>query len=104
MTKEERFSLLAECGCIICGSPTAIHHLRVDRKNRPLGASVKNTWDMTIPLCPIHHQHGDGSAYYKGEYGFHKSPKSFVRKYGSELELLEKTEKKIKELKDNRIF
>lgn len=103
MTKKQRFSLLPEMGCIICGSPACIHHLRVTLEGRPLGMSVRNTYDMTIPLCQIHHVDGDGTPKFKGAIGYHKRPQQFQDKYGTELELLEKTNRKIKKLLDNRI-
>ena len=92
MTKEERILFLRACsvkkrreyygkvagiGCLICGNNTDIHHcygnqFPAKREHRPV-----------IPLCHKHHQ-GDG--------GIHDGKESFENYYGTQDELLLKTE------------
>ena len=80
MNKHDRLYLakLAGLGCILCGSPACIHHLRSG-----MGMGQRNTHDRAIPLCHFHHQ---------GKEGIHTlGTKTWQKKYGTELELLEKT-------------
>jgi hypothetical protein len=98
MTQAEiRFSKLSEIGCIICRlklkvfTPTCIHHLRTDEFGKKLGKSQRSPYYRTIPLCPIHHQIGDGTEKYKGEIAYHKSPNKFEEQYWTENYLLEVT-------------
>jgi len=80
MTNSEREHLarVAEMGCIICGSPAEIHHVRAG-----MGMGQRNDHFNVIPLCPNHHRNGG--------YGvaFHAGKKGFEAKYGTEAELLE---------------
>lgn len=77
----KRGDKLRELGCIIClnvmgvHTPPAIHHID--------GQTKKGCHDLTIPLCPNHHQikansnevapwvslHGDGRAAFESAYG-----------------------------------
>ena len=67
-------------GCVVCrreghGFVEAnIHHLRTG-----MGMSQRNK--LYIPLCWNHHQHP--------KHGIHGGTKSWQKKYGTELELLE---------------
>src|ERR1700730_6521746 len=45
----------------------------------------------TIPLCPIHHQYGDGSERFEGHIALHRGLESFEKRYGTEQELLAQT-------------
>ena len=84
---------LRDLGCIVCllhygeETPPAIHHID--------GQTKKNCHQLTIPLCPNHHQikynssqprwisrHGDGRA-------------SFEEAYGTEQYLLDETNRLI---------
>jgi len=64
---------VAELGCLICGSPANVHHIRTER--------IKNDF-LTIPLCREHHQ---------GDFSIHMSKEQFTNIYGSELHLLAET-------------
>lgn len=83
----ERADKMRELGCIVCYhylnvfTPTAIHHID--------GQTKEGCHQLTIPLCPNHHQiksnvqqwcsrHGDGRA-------------AFEEAYDSEQNLLELT-------------
>lgn len=75
-TKEESYHLnwVASQGCMICGCRPNVHHIREhgERKDH----------FKTIPLCYLHHQ---------GELGIHTLGKyEWRKKYGHELEMLEK--------------
>ena len=76
-------SKIAYFGCVVCqkhydvpdAPPCNVHHIR-----QGMGAGQKNSHYMVLPLCHHHHQ---------GEDGFHKYPKTWQEKYGTEKELLE---------------
>lgn len=81
-TKAERewMARVADFGCVACRkdghqSPASVHH--IVQGNRRLGHL------FTIPLCYAHHQ-GDG----RQAPSVHFSKRTFVARYGSELELL----------------
>jgi len=78
--------IVAELGCIICGSPASLHHPRFC-----VGMSQReNDW-LVIPLCQYHHQGGPfGQAIHNGK-------NTFELNYGSEAKLLALTIKKIME-------
>lgn len=78
--EREWMARAAEYGCMACKqdgrhSPASVHH--ITQGYRRLGHL------FTIPLCPEHHQ-GDG----KAVPSVHGAKRSFVARYGSELELL----------------
>ena len=81
-TKAERewMSRIAELGCVACKqdghqSPASVHH--IVQGNRRMGHL------FTLPLCYPHHQ-GDG----REVPSVHNQKRTFVQRYGSELELL----------------
>ena len=85
MTKEERDYLgkLATMGCYCCRtegneSPALIHHIREGMGMGQRAAHIGGT----IPLCYAHHQSGEN-----GALAFHRSPKLWREKYGSEKEI-----------------
>lgn len=85
--RNERFSLLAELGCIICGQPAQIHHL-IGVKYRGMGQKADN--EYTIPLCASCHT---------GKNGIHQiGKKTWEARYGTQEELLIKTNKKLENL------
>lgn len=78
--EREWMARAADSGCIAClqdgiHSPASIHH--IIQGNRRMGHL------FTIPLCPLHHQ-GDG----REAPSVHFTKRTFVARYGSELELL----------------
>ena len=78
-TKAERdhMAKVADLGCIICGAPAEIHHIK-------FGMNHRCHYD-TIPLCENHHRHGGfGECIENGK-------RTFEAKYGTERELLERT-------------
>ena len=81
-TKIERewMARIADHGCVACkqdghDSPASVHH--IVQGNRRLGHL------HTIPLCFLHHLGGGLSV-----PSVHMAKRCFVRRYGSELELL----------------
>jgi len=76
---------VAALGCLICGSPAQIHHPRFGQ-----GLSQRAPNWLAIPLCPEHHQ---GNA--EGDISVHGSPEQFKNFYGSELDLLADTIKRM---------
>lgn len=89
MTKAEKEHLnrVAELGCIIDRMPAEIHHIRSG-----MGMAQRNSNFNVIPLCPNHHRNGG--------YGvaIHAGIKAFEAKFGTESELLEKTNELLKGL------
>lgn len=93
MKKAEREHLnkVADLCCIVCinqgvaDSPAQIHHIRTGQ-----GMSQRSSHYETIPLCPVHHQHGG--------YGvaIHAGQKTWESLYGTELELLKQVKKLLK--------
>jgi hypothetical protein len=86
MTKAEREHLekVAAMGCLVCSRPAEIHHIRTG-----LGMSQRASNYEVLPLCPYHHRQGGfGEAIHAGQ-------KEFESKYGSEVELLNKINRRI---------
>lgn len=67
---------VASIGCIICGAPAQIHHIRTELNSKS---------DLLIlPLCPYHHTDGpSGDAIHNGKFEFRCL-------YGTEFSLLAK--------------
>lgn len=93
---KERFEKLKQIGCVACSkkglfSEPIIHHIR---KHTGLGLRPPHT--DTIPLCPQHHNMGNDSV--------HLNKKKFEELFGSELQLLDEANEKIKQLEKEDIF
>jgi len=93
---KRRFSHLRELGCIACSkfgkfTEPVIHHIR-----KHTGMSLRPDHQDTIPLCPQHHNMGNES--------IHLNKKLFEEKFGTEKQLLIKTNMKINELERNYLF
>lgn len=84
-------SRVADLGCIACynmgypGGPAQIHHIRYG-----CGAGQRASHYRVLPLCFNHH-----SA--QGVDGFHKHPKTWQLKHGTEEELLAQVKEMIGE-------
>lgn len=74
--QRERWSELAERGCVICGAyDTEIHHATT-------GGGGRKDHDKVLPLCYDHH---------RGSHGIHTlGRKAWAKLYGTEQELLDK--------------
>ena len=89
---KRRFMHLRELGCVACGSNNVvIHHIR-----KHTGLSLRPDHQDTIPLCPKHHNMGNES--------IHLNKRLFEKKFGTEKQLLIKTNMKINELERNYLF
>jgi len=87
MKAKERFDLLSQLGCCICGQPPQIHHL-TGIKYRGMGQKADDVY--TIPLCMNHHT---------GAEGIHQiGKKTWEAKYGYQDDLLEQTNQKLETL------
>ena len=96
---KQRLESLFSLGCIVClnqgfgYSEPEIHHLR-----HGMGMGQKNDAFHTIPLCPKHHRTGNyGVALHAGQH-------FFETKFGSELELLDKTNRQLETQRISKIF
>lgn len=85
-TKAEKlhYQKLVDIGCIVClqqGHGYVEPHIHHTRFNAGMG--MKSDWVQSIPLCPMHHQHGG--------YGvaFHAGKEAFEENFGTEEELLD---------------
>ncbi len=81
-------SKVREIGCIAClkinrRSEAVIHHIR-----KHTGLGLRPAFDQTIPLCPQHHNMGNES--------IHLNKKVFIKKFGTEQDLLHEVKEIIK--------
>ena len=83
---------VSQVGCIVCKvhydcfTPAEVHH--IDGKTKP-GAHLK-----TIGLCYRHHREGVNNEMYVSRHPFKAE---FVKRYGTEFDLLEKVQEIINE-------
>ena len=89
---EKRFmQKVAEMGCIICSihldvySPAMVHHIS--------GRTKKDCHYSILPLCFEHHQSGVNTDRFVSR---HPWKTEFEKRYGSEMELLDKVNELIK--------
>lgn len=96
-TTDIRFRKLYEHGCIACHlkiwtfRETQMHHIKGHKRH-----------DLTIPLCPWHHQGhpvndlsaSDSTDWLGPSLALNK--KEFIREFGTELELLDRINSRIK--------
>lgn len=86
----QHLGTLAEIGCIACyvqgtpGTPAEIHH---PRTNAGMGQRAPHS--QAIPLCPAHHRGTD----HPRTPSIHADKNEFIRRFGTEAELLELTTK-----------
>lgn len=83
--REERFSALAEMGCVICGRPAEIHHCKGHKFG--CGMGKKSDDAFTIPLCYFHHA---------GQEGIHRGIPSWEKRYGTQLGWLRMVNRQLK--------
>jgi hypothetical protein len=94
---EERADLarVASLGCVVCRNenlgetPAHAHHINCGTMGR------KASDFETIPLCPVHHQDGDGTPRYGGHIAVHRGLRAFEARYGKEQELLEQVRREL---------
>ena len=89
-TEREWVDKVVAIGCITCRisrgvhSQPEVHHVRSG-----MGLGQRNSWFNILPLCPICHRLG------KHGEALHAGKKAFEKRYGTELELLERVRKLI---------
>ena len=86
-TAEERRyrNRVAGLGCLICGMPANLHHVR---QGVGMGQKAADIGGL-LPLCHIHHQNGGHGV------AFHAGKKTWQAKYGTEEELLKEVERRL---------
>ena len=77
---KEYMRSVAELGCICCGRTPELHHPRFN-----VGLSQRGDDMDVIPLCPEHHRYG--------KISIHLGKKEFVKRFGTEKQLLEKVKR-----------
>ena len=96
-TKEESawMDSISRLGCIVCllqghpGTPAEVHHMLSG------GRRIGHLW--TLPLCcPGHHRYGDGVK----KISRHNWKSQFEAAYGTESELLKRTQRLVAEQKE----
>lgn len=94
MNARERAHLgaVAAMGCVICGAPAEIHHLKHSPETGlHLGMSQRASHWHVIPLCAAHHRTGGpGVAYHAG-------PREWEAIHGTEIELWKRVEARLRE-------
>ena len=90
--ERERLATIGNMPCYACyieGREVAaeVHHIRSHT-----GISCRPSHFATIPLCPSHHR--------TGKVSVHLGKKAFIAKYGTEQEILEKTNREIERCKE----
>lgn len=90
---KEYLDNLTSLGCVVCFrltglvTPAEVHHIRTGQ-----GTSTRASDREAIPLCPRHHRNGGyGEAYHAGS-------KIWQQNFGTEIELLEYTTNRYKEI------
>lgn len=86
-TNEEKvhMDMVAQLGCIICGMPACLHHIRMG-----MGIGQRNSHFNVLPLCYNHHQ---------GRDGIHTlGTKKWQKIYGGENQLLERVRQKLQKV------
>ena len=80
-----RWAIITELGCVVCQSPTEIHHLT------GAGMGRKAPHHESFGLCANHHRHGGLGV------AIHAGVKTWEKKFGYQRELLEKQNALIEE-------
>ena len=92
--ERERLQAVADMPCYACfieGREVAaeVHHIRSNT-----GLGLRPSHFATIPLCPTHHR--------TGKVSVHLGKKAFVKRYGTEKEILEKVNREIERCRENQ--
>lgn len=77
--EREYMGRVAALGCIVCGNPAQVHHIREGH-----GISQRASHYLTIPLCPEHHTNDPFSIHGAQQ-------REFKNIHGDELHLLAQT-------------
>ena len=82
--EKEHLRRVAEMGCYVCSRPAEIHHIR-----HQTGLAMRSSSYETIPLCEIHHR--------LGKVSVHLGKKEFVKRYGTEQQILAEIRRRLNE-------
>ena len=82
--EKEHLRRVAEMGCYVCSRPAEIHHIR-----HQTGLAMRSSHYETIPLCKIHHR--------LGKVSVHLGKKEFVKRYGTEQQILAEIRRRLNE-------
>lgn len=85
-SEKEHLNRVVALGCLICGNQAEVHHILEGRASQR-----KVSHFETIPLCPRHHRTGGHGI------AIHAGAETWRRIYGSEKEMLERTNRIIDE-------
>ena len=90
--ERERLATIGNMPCYACFQDglemqSEVHHIR-----KHTGISLRPDHKFTIPLCAKHHRYGKVSV--------HLGKKEFEKRYGTELEILEKVNREIERCKE----
>jgi len=90
--ERERLQAVADMPCYACFQDglemqSEVHHIR-----KHTGLSIRPDHKFTIPLCAKHHRYGKVSV--------HLGKKEFEKRYGTELEILEKVNREIERCRE----
>ena len=92
--EREWMTKVASYGCVACEidglvKPAEIHHIR-----KHTGMGLRPSHFDTIPLCSGHHR--------TNKISVHLGKKEFVKRYGTEQEILEKVNREIERCRENQ--
>ena len=78
--EKEHMSKVAQMGCYACEVNGIENHAEIHHIRKHTGMGLRPPHSDTIPLCSIHHRTGKDS--------IHLGKKLFIKKYGTEQEIL----------------
>ena len=92
--ERERLATISNMPCYACfqdGRETnaEVHHIRTQT-----GLGLRPSHFATIPLCPQHHR--------TGKVSVHLGKVEFEKRYGTQLEILEKVNREIERCQENQ--
>lgn len=85
--ERERLQAVADMPCYACFIDGAERQSEVHHIRSQTGLGLRPSHFATIPLCPSHHR--------TGKVSVHLGKKAFVKRYGTEQEILEKINREI---------
>ena len=90
--EKEHMRKVAELGCYACQINGIENYAEVHHIRKHTGMGLRPPHSDTIPLCSIHHRTGKDS--------IHLGKKLFIKKYGTEQEILKIVKDRLDESKE----
>ena len=92
--ERERLKTISEMPCYACfidgrEMESEVHHIRTQT-----GLGLRPSHFATIPLCPQHHR--------TGKVSVHLGKVEFEKRYGTQLEILEKVNREIEKCREDQ--